>query len=97
MKIILVESDLDQAIRNYVEHLGMNLEGKRVETTFTAGRGVNGNTVTVDIESMDGSDSVSSRPAETQQELPLDDDEETTEEVDTQSDEEVDPTAPLFN
>ena len=50
MKIILEQNDLDQAIYQYVESMGVSLEGKEVNMTFTAGRGANGNTVTVDID-----------------------------------------------
>lgn len=50
MKIILEQADLDKAVRAHVTALGMNLEGKDVSVDFTAGRGANGNTATVEIQ-----------------------------------------------
>ncbi len=49
MQLILNQSDLDQAICTYVATLGMDLLNKNVVVNFTAGRGVNGNTATVEI------------------------------------------------
>lgn len=52
MQIILTEEDLNLAVTNHITTLGMNLTGKAVNVTFTAGRGVNGNTATVDINQL---------------------------------------------
>ena len=49
MKIILSQEDLDKAVCTYVTSLGMNLDNKSVNVDFTAGRGANGNTATVEI------------------------------------------------
>ena len=49
MKLILNQEDLDRAVCNYVTTLGMDLTGKDVSVDFTAGRGANGNTATVEI------------------------------------------------
>ena len=49
MQITLTETDLDSAIQTYIEKLGMNLDDKTISVNYTAGRGPNGNTATIDI------------------------------------------------
>lgn len=50
MQVILNEDDISKALTGFLVTMGVNLEGKDVTTTFTAGRGVNGNTATLTIE-----------------------------------------------
>lgn len=49
MQIILNEDDISKALTGHLISMGINLEGKKVETTFTAGRKENGNTATLTI------------------------------------------------
>lgn len=52
MKIILEQEDLNKVLTGYVETLGMDLTGKEVSVSFTAGRGPNGDSATVTITSV---------------------------------------------
>jgi hypothetical protein len=49
MDITLKNTEINKALEEYVAHQGINLAGKHVEVTFTAGRGSNGNTAVISI------------------------------------------------
>ena len=49
MKLIIEGDELAQALESWVNKLGMNTTGKKVDVIITAGRGVNGSSATVSI------------------------------------------------
>ena len=49
MQLTLNQTEIEQAIKNYVGNLGVALSGKDVNITLVAGRGEKGITVTLDI------------------------------------------------
>lgn len=51
MKITLDQTEIETAVRNYVNEQVSVKEGQRIDIDFTAGRGANGLTATVDIVS----------------------------------------------
>jgi hypothetical protein len=54
MQLILPQSDLEQAIKNYVNDLVNIKEGTTIEIDLKAGRGLDGFTATVDINKIGG-------------------------------------------
>ena len=58
MDITLKNAEINQALEEYVSNQGINLGGKHVEVTFTAGRGTNGNTAVVSIMNPEDAPSV---------------------------------------
>lgn len=53
MQIILKQRDIEQALHNYLKHMGINLANKTVTMDFTAGRGAAGISAEIDIEDAD--------------------------------------------
>jgi len=53
MKITLSETDLKDAIQQYISQMGVDLSNKRVEISMTAGRGTNGHTANLEILPLD--------------------------------------------
>jgi len=49
MKINLVEKEIHEALRQYIEGEGISLTGKNVEVNLTAGRGGTGHKAQVEI------------------------------------------------
>lgn len=49
MLIIIKQSEIEVAVKNYIAGLGINLNGKDVEVSFTAGRGEVGLSASLDI------------------------------------------------
>jgi hypothetical protein len=49
MRIVLNEEDLKTALVGWITSQGVNTSGKKVEVSFTAGRGANGHTAEIDI------------------------------------------------
>lgn len=50
MRIMLNQSEIEQALRQYAASQGIDVQGKRVEITLTAGRGANGFYAELNIE-----------------------------------------------
>ena len=53
MRITLTETDIQDALKQYISQMGVDLSGKRVEVTMTAGRGTNGHTANLEILPLD--------------------------------------------
>lgn len=49
MQIIIKQSEIEVAVKNYIAGLGINLTGKDVEVSFTAGRKEDGLSASLDI------------------------------------------------
>lgn len=49
MQIIIKQSEIEVAVKNYIAGLGINLAGKDVEVSFTAGRKEDGLSASLDI------------------------------------------------
>ena len=49
MQIIIKQIEIEVAVKNYIAGLGINLNGKDVEVSFTAGRGEVGLSASLDI------------------------------------------------
>lgn len=49
MQIIIKQSEIEVAVKNYIAELGINLTGKDVEVSFTAGRKEDGLSASLDI------------------------------------------------
>ena len=49
MQIIIKQTEIEVAVKNYIAGLGINLNGKDVEVSFTAGRGEVGLSASLDI------------------------------------------------
>jgi hypothetical protein len=49
MKITLIQSEIEQALKQYVASQGIAVTGKSIEVSITAGRGANGTTAELDI------------------------------------------------
>lgn len=50
MQIILKQRNIEAALKQYIASQGINLDGKKVEVEFTAGRKESGITAEIDIE-----------------------------------------------
>ena len=50
MQITLNQSEIEQAITEFVGNQGIEIGGKATKVTMVAGRGGNGNSATVDIQ-----------------------------------------------
>jgi hypothetical protein len=66
MQIQLRQSELVQAVRQFITHQGINLDGKSVDVDFTAGRGDNGMTATINIEQAPRLPDLSDAPSDPQ-------------------------------
>ncbi len=84
MQITLNESDISKALTGFLESMGINLEGKKVTTAFTAGRGVNGNTATLTIE--EGNDAPTQTTPKAEENIPHESETMVTEEAQTSLD-----------
>lgn len=50
MQIILKQRNIEAALKQYIASQGINLDGKKVEVEFTAGRKESGITAEIDID-----------------------------------------------
>ena len=64
MKIVLNDTEINDAIISYVGSQGINISGKDIEVEFVNGRGANGNTATVDIKDPTGNTEVAKQEIE---------------------------------
>lgn len=53
MRITLNQSEIEQALRQFVSSQGIDIQGKQVEVNLTAGRGINGFSAELTIQSKD--------------------------------------------
>ena len=53
MRITLNQSEIEQALRQFVSSQGIDIQGKQVEVSLTAGRGINGFSAELTIQSKD--------------------------------------------
>ena len=67
MKINLDESEIQKALVEYINNQGIDLSQKTVSVTLTAGRGVNGHSAQIEIESAVLESSDSAEESEAQQ------------------------------
>lgn len=65
MQITLKQTEIVEALKQFIVKQGLSLQGKQVDVTFTAGRGDTGLTAGVSIDDADipGVDSLPSEPA----------------------------------
>lgn len=54
MQVILKQRDIEQALKQYIAGQGINLKGKTVNITFTAGRKETGISAELDIDDISG-------------------------------------------
>ncbi|WKU18322.1 hypothetical protein [Advenella alkanexedens] len=55
MQIQLNQQEIEEAVKDFVVKQGFTIQGREVEVTFTAGRGSNGITADIEIQTMWGS------------------------------------------
>ena len=53
MNIILKQNEIEKALRQYLQHQGINMRDKTMTVDFTSGRGTNGLSASIDIEEIE--------------------------------------------